>query len=92
MEKAVAYFEEHGLEKTIAFYSSGESVDGERYLMLMDPKTFIVHASPIAFLVGAELPMFQPGGQYSGQAARATAAGHFAEGLGINPVSGKTEP
>jgi len=92
VENAVAYFAEHGLDKTIEFYSSGESVEGERYLMLMDPKTYIVHASPIAFLVGAKLPMFQPGGQYAGQAERATAAGHFAEGLGINPVSGKTEP
>ena len=92
VEEAIAYFEEHGLEQTIAFYSSAASVDGERYLMLMDPQTTIVHAAPIAFLVGAKLPMFQPGGQYAGQAERATAAGHFAEGLGINPVSGKTEP
>ena len=92
VEKAVAYFEEHGLEKTIAFYSSGESVDGERYLMLMDPKTFIVHASPIAFLVGAELPMFQPGGQYAGQAARATAAGHWIEYLWPHPVTLKEVP
>lgn len=91
-EEAIAYFEEHGLEKTIEFYSSEESVDGERYLMLLDPETTIVHAAPIAFLVGAKLPMFQPGGQYAGQAERATAAGHWAEGLGINPVSGKTEP
>ena len=60
--------------------------------MLMDPKTHIVHASPIPFLVGAKLPMFQPGGQYAGQAERATAEGHWAEGLGINIVSGKTEP
>ena len=90
--KAVAYLDEHGLEKTIEFYSSRGSVEGERFLMLMEPETHIVRAAPIPFLIGAKLQMFGPGGQHAGQAERATAAGLWLEGLGVNPRSGETEP
>ena len=92
VEKAVAYLDEHGLQKTIEFYSTGKSVEGERYLIVMEPETHIVRAAPLRFLIGAQLTMFQPGGQHAGQAERATAEGHWVEGLGINPISRESEP
>ncbi|MDE2817024.1 MAG: hypothetical protein OXM03_07135 [Chloroflexota bacterium] len=60
VEEAVAYFDKHGLEKTIEFYSTGESVDGERYLMLMDPKTYIATPRRFRFWSALSSPCFNP--------------------------------
>ena len=90
VDRAVAYFKANGLEQTVEFYSSGESIEDERFLILVDAETRVVLAIPgREWLIGYEIPA---GGSLAGVIAAATEEGAWVEALSVNPRSGKTEP
>ena len=47
MDEAIAYYEEHGLDDAIAFYSDPDNVDGQWYTVIMDENgTIVAHFNP----------------------------------------------
>ena len=90
VERAMAYLQANGLEQAVEFYSSGQSIEGERYLILVDAETRVLLAIPgREWLIGYEIPA---GGSLAGVIAAATEEGAWVEALSVNPRSGKTEP
>ncbi len=93
VRKAIEFFAENGLEATIERYSSKDSVEGERALVLINAEDGIVLAyQPVPFVVG---DYAGPGGRYPDMALlleNATAEGFWISMRGLNPVSLQVEP
>ncbi len=89
VNNAIAYYEREGLEATVAYYNSQESVDGPLYLFLMDANDiYLVH--PIfAHLIGTDIKdvVGSNGYELGKEIAKATEAGHWVEYLWPNPVT-----
>jgi CRISPR/Cas system CMR-associated protein Cmr5 small subunit len=90
VDRAIAYFQANGLEKTVEFYSGAASIEGERYLIMVEEETRVVLTVPgREWLVGFEIAS---DGALAGVIEGATEEGRWVEGLGLNPSSKKTEP
>ena len=72
------------------FYGAAASVEGERYLIIVDAETRVVlHVPGREWLVGFEVAS---GGALASVIEGATEEGRWVESLGLNPRSRKTEP
>ena len=90
VERAIAYLQANGLDKTIEFYSGAASIENERYLILIDADTRVLLTVPVRqWVVGFEI---SSGGALANVIEGATEEGGWVEGLGLNPRSKKTEP
>ena len=88
VRKAIGFFEQNGLEATIAHYNSDASVEGERALLLMDVESAVVLAYRIVpGFVGAPV-----GPDYRAYLQRATAEGYWLSEQGFSPVTAQMEP
>ena len=92
VEAGIARYERDGLEATVAYYNSEESVEGERSMMILQAGDQIVLASAL-------YPQFVGSNTHTttetvlGQVlAQATAEGQWSESLGFNPVTQQQEP
>ena len=92
VEAGIARYERDGLEATLAYYNSEESVEGERSMMILQAGDQIVLASAL-------YPQFVGSNTHTttetvlGQVlAQATAEGQWSESLGFNPVTQQQEP
>ena len=92
VDGASDYLRENGLEATVARYSVPPSVEGERFLFLVDPDTRIVLAAPNPLFVGSRMIIFSREGQFAGDIERATEEGHWIDSLATNPATGQQEP
>ena len=91
--KAIAYYEENGLDATVAFYKSEAGTENGRTLIL-------VHVADGELLVYRTLPTLE--GQYVGPGSSfpafgplmedATTDGSWATSRGINPITRQEEP
>ena len=97
VNKAIRYYDENGLDATVAHYNSRDSMDGFFYLFLMDENDIYL-AHPIRHdLRGTDIKEVT-GKDFAGNSyelgkdiAMATEEGHWVEYLWLNPVSGKDE-
>ncbi|MXY78539.1 MAG: hypothetical protein F4Y94_02320, partial [Chloroflexi bacterium] len=93
VQNAIDYYEENGLDATVEFYRSAESVENGRTLVLMDKDDSIL-------LTYRHIPALQ--GQYVGPGSAfpgiqqvidlATEEGAWATTRGVNPDTGAEEP
>ena len=78
---AIARYEREGREATVAYYNRRESVEGERFMSIIDADTNILLTSPLRpAAVGVRVP------------ASATEEGIWIERQGNNPVTNQREP
>ena len=92
VEAGIARYERDGLEATVAYYNSEESVEGERSMMILQAGDQIVLASAL-------YPQFVGSNTHTTTEttlgrffAQATTEGQWSESLGFNPVTGQQEP
>ena len=79
--KAIERYEREGREATVAYYNSRESVEGERFMSIIDADTNILLTSPLRpAAVGVRVPV------------SATEEGTWVERQGNNPVTNQREP
>ncbi len=58
--KAIERYQRDGREATLAYYSSRESIEGERLMLIIDPQQSIILASGLSTRVGAPAPALGP--------------------------------
>ena len=91
--KAIEFYGQNGLEATVEFYSSEASIENGRSLILLDGSENVLLAyRPIPALVGQYIG---PGSRFSAFGdliSRATGAGAWDTGRGINPATKQEEP
>ena len=92
VEAAIARYERDGLDATLAYYNSEESVEGERSMM-------ILQAGDQTVLTFFTFPQFIGSNTFSAPdtpigrpISQATQEGHWFESLGINPLTEQEEP
>ena len=92
VEEGIARLEREGLEATVAYYNSVESVEGERGLMILRGDDHTVLASAIyGQLVGINA-FTAPGTPLGVPLSQATPEGHWITDLVlVNPVTGQRE-
>ena len=94
VQQAMDYYDENGLDATVAHYDSKDSVEGQFYLFLIDENdTYLAHPifphlkdTDIKDVVGSD------GQELGEEIAAATEAGHWVDYLWPNPVTGLEEP
>ena len=94
VEKALRIYDAKGLEATVEYYSSQESVDGEWYVFIADENNILIaHPNPV--YVGASL-MEETGIDITGYKhgaviATATEEGKWIDYIFLNPATGRQE-
>lgn len=79
--RAIERYEREGREATVAYYNSRESVEGQRFMSIIDADTNVLLTSPLRpAAVGITVP------------ATATEEGIWIESQGSNPVTNQREP
>ena len=79
--RAIERYEREGREATVAYYNSRESVEGQRFMSIIDADTNVLLTSPLRpAAVGVVVP------------ASATEEGIWIERQGSNPVTNQREP
>ena len=92
VEAGIARYERDGLEATLAYYSSEESAEGERNMMILQAGDQIVLASLVYPQFIGTNTFTAPETTLGRVLAQATAEGHWSESLGFNPVTQQQEP
>ena len=94
VSNAIGRYRTQGLDATIDFYNSRESVDGELYLFLMDADDIYLAHPIFPHLIGTDVKdvVGSNGYELGIEIAKATAEGHWVEYLWPNPVTGREEP
>ena len=94
VQKAIDMYDRDGLEATVAYYDSRESVDGQFYLFLIDENDIYLAHPIFPHLKGTDIKdvVGSDGQELGKEIAQATEAGHWVEYLWPNPVSGYEEP
>ena len=59
VQEAMDYYDREGIEETVRFYNTRESVDGSYWLMMVDPEGSIIVSSLAPELVGMDARMFK---------------------------------
>ncbi len=68
VEKAIAYYDEHGREAMFEYYNDPANVEGERAMLVYEPDTLTVWVNPVFLdLVGSS---FSPTSDFGGMLAR----------------------
>ncbi len=93
MDKAIAKYEEDGLDATIAYYNSQDSLNGQFYLFLIgDDDNYLAH--PIfPHLIGTDIKdvVGSDGQELGSEIAEATEDGIWVEYLWPHPISRKEQ-
>lgn len=94
VSNAIGRYKTQGLNATIDFYNSRESVDGELYLFLMDADDIYLAHPIFPHLIGTDVKdvVGSNGYELGIEIAKATPEGHWVEYLWPNPVTGREEP
>ena len=87
--KAIAHYEQQGLDATVAYYNSQASVDGPLYLFLIGADDLYLSHPIFPHLIGTDIKdvVGSNGYELGKEIAKATAAGHWVEYLWPNPVT-----
>ena len=94
VQRAVEHYESEGLDETIAFYNSPQSIDGEFYLFLIGEDDLYLAHPILPHLIGTDIKDVTDSSGYElgREIAKAGEAGHWVDYLWPNPVSGIDEP
>ena len=86
VEAAIARYERDGLEATVAYYNSEESIEGERSMMIAQAGDYTLLASALFIqFIGKNVPLPIPQGSEEGQWL-------WTETRNFNPVTKQEEP
>ena len=89
---AIAYYERDGLEATLAYYNSEESIEGERGMMILQAGDQTVLSSVLYNQLIGTNSYTAPDTPLGSLIAQATTAGHWVESFSVNPVTQQQEP
>ena len=85
--KAIERYESEGRESLVAYYNRRDSVEGERWLTIIEGDTSILLVSPLQpRLVGSRIPLSRLGADPTSE------VGVWFERQGVNPVTNQREP
>lgn len=89
VQNAIDFYDQEGLDATIAFYDSAESVDGQFYLFLIDEDDIYLAHPIFPHLKGTDIKdvVGSNGYELGKEIAKATEDGHWVEYLWPNPVN-----
>ena len=93
VKQAIERYEETGLDSTVEYYNTAESIDGQWYVFIMEDETMLAHAADPA-LVGRPVSAADgPNGYPAGEilAAVADADGEWSDYTFPNPATGEAE-
>lgn len=91
VEQAIAHYEAHGLEATVAHYNTPESIDGDWYVFIFDESDVMLAHAAVPANVGLHADLVLGRGGYPAGAqvaAAATLEGAWTDYTYINPASG----
>ena len=93
VNKAIAKYEEDGLEATIAYYNSQESLDGQFYLFLIGADDIYLAHPIFPHLIGTDIKdvVGSDGQELGKEIAQATEGGIWVEYLWPHPVTRKEQ-
>ena len=80
--KAIERYQRDGREAAFAYYSSRESIEGERFMLIIDPQQSVILASGLFTHVGAPAPALGP----------VTPEGIWMDHQGIHPTTRQLGP
>ncbi len=87
---AISRYESEGLDATVAYYNTKESVDGQWYVFIIDPDGYtIAQHNPQFRGRDPSLRVDATGYFYGDDLQSATEAGHWADYVLLNPESGE---
>ena len=94
VQRAIELYDRDGLEATIAYYDSRESVDGQFYLFLIDENDLYLAHPIFPHLKGTDIKdvVGSDGQELGKEVAEATEEGHWVDYLWPNPETGFEEP
>ena len=92
VEAAIARYERDGLEATLAYYNSEESIEGERGMMILQAGDQTVLSSVLYNQLIGTNSYTAPDTPLGSLIAQATTAGHWVESFSVNPVTQQQEP
>ena len=92
VQRAIERYEREGLEATIAYYNSLESIEGERAMLILSEGDQTVVSSPLfPQLIGSNA-YTGPGTAQGIFFSQATPEGYWYQGTAFNPVTQQQEP
>ena len=94
VEKALRIYDAKGLEATVEYYSSQESVDGEWYVFIADENNVLIaHPNPVYVGVSLmdETGIDITGYKHGAEIATATEEGKWIDYIFLNPATGQQE-
>ena len=90
VQQAMNLYVALGLEETVAYYNTKESVDGQWYVFIIDPDGYtIAHHNPQFRGRDPSLRVDATGYFYGDDLQSATEAGHWVDYVLLNPESGE---
>ena len=91
--KAIEHYDQEGLESTIDYYNSRESVDGQFYLFFIGADDLYLAHPIFPHLIGTDIKdvVGSDGQELGKEIAEATEVGHWVEYLWPNPVTLREE-
>ena len=94
VQQAMAYYDENGLDATVAYYDSRESVEGQFYLFLIGADDIYLAHPIFPYLKDTDLKDVKDstGYELGKEIAVATEAGHWVDYLWPHPVTRIEEP
>ena len=94
VQKAIELYDREGLDATVAYYDSRESVDGQFYLFLIGADDLYLAHPIFPHLKGTDIKdvVDSSGYELGKEIAAATGAGHWVDYLWPSPVTGHEEP
>ena len=93
VQQAINLYEAVGLEDTVAYYNTTESVDGQWYAFIVDGESgfTIAHHNPVLRGRGPSLRVDPTGYFYGDDLLGATEAGRWVEYVIVNPETGENQ-
>ena len=92
VEAAIARYERDGREATLAYYTSPESIEGERDILIVRVSDWTILASALYPTLVGNNTVAGPGTPIGTLLPQVTAEGSWAESIRNNPVTGQQEP
>ena len=91
VDRAIEYYMDRGLSKTVERYGNPLSWDNWSYLIVADAGTHVLVSSPLIYLNGKGIEALAPGDQLGDEIESATQQGHWFDGAGLNMFTGDQE-
>ena len=91
MDRAIEYYMDRGLGKTVERYGNPLSWENWSYLIVADAGTHVLVSSPLIYLNGKGVDALVPDGELGGEIEEATETGHWFDSSGLNMLTGEQE-